>query len=154
MELQQPSKELFYVAGDVPDPTGAPLRGMAPSYRLTQTAIGHPMIFWRDLVLEADVYALHGQPLQLHLICPQCRNALIIRQGNKVISYDPKAAVPAPPGWTHADVRQALPNGLGGLLSVELFACTWEIDGGLRRSFGLARCGWRVAIDNNVARDA
>lgn len=154
MELQHPSKELFYVAGDVPDPSGAPLRGRAPSYRLTQTALGHPLIFWRDMVLEADVYALPGEPMQVHLICPQCRNALIIRQGNKVFSYDPGAPVPTPPGWTASEVKQAMPNGLGGRISVETFACTWEADGGITRDFGLARCGWRVAIENNVAREA
>lgn len=154
MEAQQPSKELFYVAGDVPDPTGATLKGRAPSYRLTQTALGHPMIFWRDMVLEADVYALPGQPLQVHLICPQCRNALIVRQGNKAIAYEPGESVPTPPNWTAAEVKQAIPMGLGGRISVESFACTWEANGEVSRDFGLARCGWRVAIENNIARDA
>jgi len=151
---QQTSKELFHVAGDMPDPAGTGLLGQAPSYRLTRSALGHPMIFWRDMVLEADVYALLEQPLQVHLICPLCRHALIIRQGNKVVSYEPQAPVPAPPGWTATELRQAMPDGLGGLLSVEAFGCTWEAEGDLRRGFGLARCPWRVVIANNVARDA
>ena len=142
------------MAGDMPDPAGTGLLGQAPSYRLTRSALGHPMIFWRDLVLEADVYALPEQPLQVHIICPCCRHALIIRQGNKAIYYDPKADVPIPPGWTAAEVQMAIPGGLGGLLSVDVFACTWEAEGDLKRDFGFSRCQWRVVIENNVARDA
>ncbi len=163
--MHQPvDKELFHVAGDMPDPSGRRMRGTAPGYDMTQTAIGHPMLFYRlpnghELVLEADVYRLEGQPLYIHLLCPVCMmaghtNALTIRENEKSLYYEPEARVPIPPGWDEIQLRKSFPQGLGGKLSVEQIACTWEVTPELQRQFGLGICPWRVVIENNVIRDA
>ena len=164
MQTSPTTKDIFHVAGDVPDPSGTGMRGVAPGYRFTQTALGHPMLHYRlstgeEIILEADVYALPEQPMYVHLICPRCLAAgrqvgLKIDQSQKGMSYDPRAAVAPFPGWTREQMAHALPGGTGGALSIEPFACTWEEAPELRRGFGLGRCGWRVAIDNNVVRDA
>lgn len=156
-------KECFHVAGDAPDPTGGELRGASAGYDLTKSALGRPMLYYAlpdgtELVLEADVYALPNEPTYIHLLCPRClasgrQNALRIVEGHKALSYDPKAIVPPFPGWTQEQMVHAFPRGAGGLLSVEAFSCTWEETPELHRDFGLAVCGWRVAIDKNVVRD-
>lgn len=154
-------KEVFQVAGDRPDPAGTGLRGVMPGYDLRQSAAGHPLLLWRhpagELVLEADVYQLPGQPTYIHLLCPQClqagrQNALRITQERKAISYDPAREPPTFPGWTDRQMRDAFPNGVGGILSVEAFECTWEEDPTRQRGFGLAKCNWRVVIEHNVVR--
>jgi hypothetical protein len=157
-------KECFQIAGDQPDPDPhTDLRGVSTGFDLTRSAIGHPMLLYRvagrELILEADVYQLPGQPLYLILICPLCLMAghsgegLKIEAGNKAISYDPRAVVPPFPGWTKAQMQQAFPRGAGGLLSVEEFACTWEVQPELQRAFGFAVCPWRAVIENNVIRE-
>lgn len=156
-------KECFQIAGDQPDPDPhTDLRGVASGFDFTRTAIGHPMLLYRvggrELVLEADVYRLPDQPLHLILLCPLClmaghQNALKIEQGHKQIHYDPRAVVPPFKGWSPRQMAQAFPRGAGGLLSVEEFACTWEVQPELQRAFGFAVCPWRVVIENNVVRD-
>jgi hypothetical protein len=149
--MAHPSKELFHIAGDVPDPTGTGLRGAASTLRLDQTAMGHPKIVYKDFLLEADIYSLPDAPMYVHLICPLCRHALKASQDNKALEYEPKrvpkivamlrdCGIDDGPYW-------------GGTLSVERFECTWESDPEIRRDFGLAVCNWRVEIDNNIARD-
>lgn len=163
-------KEVFHVAGDAPDPTrgrgggiaqGA--RGVAPGYDMTKGAAGHPMLLgWvngQGVILEADVYALPGQPSYIHLICPMClangrTQMLTIREGVKAFSYDPRADVPPFPRWTRDQMLHAFPNGVGGLLSVEPFRCTWEEAADASRGFGFSVCTWQVAIDKNVVRPA
>jgi hypothetical protein len=160
---QDALKETFYVAGDQPDPAGTDLRGVAAGYDLTRTAIGHPMLYYalpngREIILEADVYQLPGQPMYIYVICPLCMmtgNTRMLRIGaeNKDVSYDAKARVPVFPGWKPAQMRSALPQGAGGLLSVAEFACTFEVEPDLRRQFGFAVCPWKVVVDKNVVID-
>jgi hypothetical protein len=165
--MDQPSrtlKDVFHVAGDAPDPTGTGLRGVAPGYRLNQSALGHPMLLWRvpgtgqEMILEADVYALPDQPMHIYLLCPVClmtkqSNQLSIRADHKKFDYEPFHAVPTFPGWTHEQMAHAFPNGAGGRLSVEPFRCTFEMTPDMQRAFGLNQCTFSVAIDNNVVRN-
>lgn len=100
---------------------------------LTRTALGHPKVRYRDLVLTCDVYQM-GDELMVHLYCPKCRHNLSIKSKNKNIYYDKDRE----------------------LLSVEPFKCTWEMNDELlgdHRAFGFSLCGWNVAIDGGVARD-
>jgi uncharacterized protein YbaR (Trm112 family) len=118
------NKELFQIAGDEQ-------HGISSTMDLTRTALGHPMIeYGSDRVIEADVYAMKGH-LMVHLICPRCRHALTIRADQKHMEYSIRS----------------------NELSVEAFRCTWEMDD-WRREFGMSMCGWTVAVDKNVARDA
>ncbi len=133
------NEESYHICGDVKDPTGISNKmGQQSSIDLTGSAIGHPEIRFdlgaETFVVTADVYLQDGE-LLVHLICPQCStpekaNGLTIRASQKQMSYENE------------------------LLSVEPFGCTWEIEGSLRRNFGLNRCTLRVAIDKNVARRA
>ena len=96
--------------------------------------------------------------MYVHLICPLCliqgrTNALKITQGEKALSYDPIHRPPPFPGWTAEQMAHSFPHGTGGTLSVERFECTWEAAPDLQRDFGLARCTWKVAIDNNVVKN-
>lgn len=150
-------RDLFHVAGDYPDPAGTGLRGVAPGYRLSRTAIGNPVVFYHDLVLTIDVYHFPPEPLFLHLICPKCmaigqkKNALTVHADRKHIEYDRQAPVPTPPGWSKEQLAHTFPEGLGGLLSIEEpIACCW---GGALGDNQANRCTWRVVIANNVARD-
>jgi hypothetical protein len=158
------SKDVFQIAGDAPDPMGEIRgQGVSPGFDMTKMAAGHPKVIYRlangqDLILEVDVYKLPNEPMYLLFFCPLClqnkrQNALRIVQGNKAMSYDPKAMRGPYPGWTSAQMKESFPKGIGGLLSVEQFACTWEASPEASRDFGLARCTWKVVIDNNVARN-
>jgi len=93
-------------------------------------------VAYKDFVLTADVYAIPGEPLQVHLICPVCRHQLRVSEDRKKIDWDPQRS----------------------LLSIEPFKCTWEMpDAGDHVpgliSGGTSLCTWRVGIDKNVARD-
>lgn len=153
-----PTKSIFQVKGDVADPSGTRLRGTAMGVDFSKTALGHPVIFYRakdgtEFFLTADVYAIPGEPLSVHIYCPLCANHLTIRQDNKVIDYDRDSRVSFS-GYRTEDVIVGLGvSDLGGRLSVEPFRCTWEEKSDLRRSYGFGVCGWSVAIDNNVAKN-
>lgn len=130
------TEELYQIAGDAPDPTGLPgpagaaLRGQQSTMKMTGAALAHPMVRYKDHVLEADLY---GDPQSgcfvVHLLCPRCRHALTIDSARKAMSWE------------------------NSQLSVEKFRCTWELSD-QRQAFGLSLCGWQVVIDKNVARDA
>lgn len=145
--MNAPAKELYLVAGDQPDPMGGSVRGQAGQMNLTQTALGHPFIRWRDFLLVADVYKIAGQPMYVHIICPRCLNALKIGEDHKAISYEPDRPPKIAPFLANAAVVN-----YDGSLSVEAFECTWEL-GPERRNFGTGLCRWRVAIDDNIAKD-
>lgn len=166
VDRMQPSdsyKETFHVAGDTADPTGGSARGVAPGYRLNQSAAGHPKCLYaiggQEMIVEIDVYQLPDQPMYLHLLCPHClarefaeRNALRVTADQKQMAYEPGPFVPAFPGWTHAQMAQAFPAGVGGRLSVSTpFRCTWEIDPRYRERLGNI-CDFHVVIENNVIR--
>lgn len=171
--MQNQSKEVFQIAGDAPDPTGADpsARGVSVGHDFTAAAAGHPVILAtigdRPVLLTADVYKLAGQPAYVHIICPMClaaghTHALRIVEGHKAISFELEQP-PTWPGWSRADMRAAIadmihvepvqvPAHMGGRLSIEAFACTWEGDPMEGREFSFSRCPWAVVIDNNVAR--
>lgn len=157
-------KELFHVAGNVPDPTGgSSALGVQATHDLTSGALGHPQVLtpWKafdkltrrdvPLVLELDVY-----PEYIHLHCPRClleergEVGLRIRTGAKDYGYDPMGRVPLWPGWDVEQVKIVYPNGLGGLINIAPFRCTWETASDLKRGFGLQKCGLFVSIRNNV----
>jgi hypothetical protein len=134
MSIDPQREELFDISGDLDT-------GVAATADLTKTAIGKPKVRYKgrhgDFVLTVDVYRMPDGQLLLHLLCPNCaahgadKHALHVRQAAKQMDY----------------------NAQDGL-SVEAFGCTWELPGEEGRQFGLAMCRWRVAIDQNVARDA
>lgn len=133
-----PQREsLYHIAGNVPDPSGVDpnQHGMQSSIDMTKGALAHPLIRWRDRVIESDLYLVDGR-FVLHLICPKCSmpgspHALYVRQERKDMDWRPET----------------------GELSVEPFECTWELPEGRRQEFGLGLCRWRVAIEKNFARD-
>lgn len=157
-------KELFQVCGDAPEP-GGNTRGVLASCDLTVGKIAAVPVYYSgrfgEFVLTLDVYHAPGEPLYLHMLCPACSSAqrshgLKISADNKTIDFDARALpkLPGiPTGQLVAELGVASAEDIRGRLSVEAFACTWEAEPDLRRSFGLARCGFRVAIDRNVARD-
>lgn len=126
---------------------GGAARGQAGQMNLTQTAFGHPFIRWNDFLLEADVYKLDGQPMYVHIICPRCHNALKIDEDHKAIFYERHRAPKFAPFLAEQGIMDH-----GGSLSIEPFECTWEL-GPDRQHFGIGLCRWRVAIDNNIAKD-
>jgi hypothetical protein len=135
-------RELVQIAGDAPDPTGNGPNGEQTTYHLNRSAVANPLVAYKDFVLECDAYQNPGEPLLIHLICPRCHNALNISSANK-----------------HVDLELNAGPDLQGRLSIEPFACTWEMpDAGKHVpgliSGGMTLCRWRVGIENNVARDA
>jgi len=159
-------KETFQVSGDAPDPAGTGMRGVSPGYDFTKSAIGHPMLHYalpngKELIVEADVYHIPGEAPYVLLECPICMMAkggktgtsLKISADNKKLSYEKDGRVPPFPGWSEKQMKHCFPSGAGGLLSVEEFACSWEVEPELRRHFGFAVCPWRVVIENNVIKD-
>ena len=133
------TEELIYQSGDAPDPEGQIGGGFQQSINLGKSASGHPKIRYRDIVIEADVYDLEGVAFHVMILCPRCRNSLRISRERKAIDWDPEAGHPQD----------------GGQISIEPFQCTWENGerNGERQDFGLGLCGWRVAVDKNIARD-
>lgn len=110
--------------------------------------------------LVGDWYSMKGAPSYLNIFCPLCgsdpnsqRGSLRISQDNKAIDFD--RDVPARiRGFDESQILASLQlSSIGGRISIEPFGCTWEVEPTLRRGFGFGVCTWRVAIDNNVARD-
>jgi len=168
MQHEHTEKEIFHLAGDVPDPEGTGLRGVAPTHDLVKAAIGHPMVLYKingkEMFLEIDIHVdLTVQPhaIYAHVICPLClvggrQVGLRIHSAAKAMHYEREAVPRTFPGWSKLQMSEAFakrPGGVGGVLSIEPFKCTWEEVSDLRRSNGFATCRWQVAIDNNVARD-
>lgn len=160
-------RETFHVAGDAPDPAGGDLRGMAPGYRFTQSAMGHPICFYAfgpkgEMPMTVDIYQLPDQPMYAHLLCPHCfvrsraTNGIIVRADIKEMSYDPAGFAPTFPGWTDREMAMNFPRGTGGLLSIARFRCTWEADGTKQVNQGIELgsnlCDFEVVIDRNVVR--
>lgn len=139
-------RQMVQLAGD-------PGRGLVSTTRL-DTGKHETLVLFRgrsgDFVLTVDVYAIPGEPLQIHFICPRCHKQGRITEEAKAISWSP----------TEQRVLE-LPDGqrtrTGGLLSVEAFECTWELGNEAHtpgiRAGGLTLCRQRMVIDHNVARD-
>jgi hypothetical protein len=144
------TEELEHLAGDAPavigkvDEAMRSGRGIGTETDLSKTAIAHPMVRYKDMVLEVDLYLEPGAPdlssqyLHFIVLCPRCRNALTVRGDRKEIEFRPPTA--------------ELPR---GVLSCSPFKCTWELESdGRRMEFGLGMCNWTVGIHKNVAKDA
>ena len=166
------SKELFYAAGDKPDPSGIDprARGLEVGHDFTKGALGHPFLLYQmgneEIFLEADVYAYPGEPMHIILHCPCClarglrddQAGMTIKQDAKPFSYAPQAVAPPFPGWSHAQMAETFSRGTGGVLTIGApIQCARECDPQLARGVsvasGLPCCGWKVAIENNVVRD-
>lgn len=141
---QKKRQEMVQLAGD-------PEHGYTSTTRL-DTMKQEVFVTYKDFLLTVDVYALPGQPLELVYVCPKCRKQGRITGDRKTIEFDP-----------HASRVMPLPNGAkvhtGGALSVEPFQCSWEMpDAGEHkagiRSGGITLCNLKIAIDNNVGKDA
>ena len=165
------TEELFYVAGDKPaavrqsnlnadgmvrspDPRDRGLLGHQSSVQLDKAALGHPLIRYRDRVIEADVYPyLDGendagdqQRLEVILICPCCEHELRVTSDRKAIEWTP-GAPEIDPTTGQVIVR--------GLLSISSFPCTWEKDTKTAvTGHGENLCRWKVGVDKGIARDA
>lgn len=173
MPNEEAAKEIFHVAGNVPDPGGTGVHGISPGHTFTNVAIGHPLLIYKtgadEGILEADVYKLPGQPMYIHLVCPKCLargvwHGLKITEGQKQFHFELEAP-PTWPGWSRVNMRSAIardifkvephqiPHHWGGTLSCMPFECSFEAEPEPGREFSFSKCGWRVCIDNNVVRD-
>lgn len=136
MSLVAQNEEVFHLAGDAPDPLGSGMMGHQTTTKLRPGAT--PKVRYKDFIIECDLYKVEGAPTELIMICPKCRNTLRVTSDRKDIEYDTSSLVER-----------------GGRLSVSAFECTWEADTqGRRMEFGLGLCRWKVAIEDNIARDA
>jgi hypothetical protein len=139
------------------DPAGrSGLVGVSAGYNFENAArkiaLHYPGKSGREYFLTADYFDLET-PKYLLIYCPQCQNTLRIAEDNKRIEFEPEGR-PKFGSYREEAVLAGLElSSYGGLLSVESFGCTWELEPTLRRNFGLATCNWRVVIEKNVIRD-
>ena len=143
---QEAERQLVHIAGD-PDEVyearkkypkhGSFADGLAQDIRLDRMGEANPVVRYKDFVLDCDLFIAPDQSeLTLVLICPVCHNQLKVSSKDKTIHWD------------------------GKNVSVEPFACTWELGRGTagttgdRIEFGLGLCRWKVGIENGIARDA
>ncbi len=147
--LSSRKREMVQLAGDEQ-------RGIQSTRRL-DTAKVEVLVAYRGRAghfdMTVDVYALPGEPAELHIICPKCRHKSRITAARKHIEFDSNDTRP----YTFVDGSQMPTN--GGRLDVETFECSWEMpDAGEHkvgiRSGGITLCRMRMAIDHNVAKDA
>lgn len=131
-------------------------RGLMSTTRL-DTAKIEVLVAYRgrvgDFDLTVDVYALPGEPAELHIICPKCRHKSRITADRKRIEFSQNDIRP----YTFVDGSRMPTN--GGRLDVETFECGWEMpDAGEHKAGikagGITLCRMRMAIDHNVAKDA
>jgi len=142
-------REMVQLAGDEN-------RGMQ-SVRRLDTAKVEVLVAYRgrvgDFDLTVDVYALPGEPAELHIICPKCRHKSRITAERKKIEFDQHDIRP----YTFVDGSRMPTN--GGRLDVETFECGWEMPEAVEHKVGITQhgmtlCRMRMAIDHNVAKDA
>ena len=174
-------REVVQLAGDAPDPTGVTSDlGLLSTHRLTGGKQEVVVVFG-DLLLTADVYALPGEPMKIHLICPRCHKMLTIAGDQKRIQYEPGPPNPARQriaevagvaadrvrelhSYDHVRVQRGHDEAMYlvsranfGRLSIETFECTWEITddphvaGAVHTGGSL--CRLRIVIDDNRARE-
>lgn len=149
-------RTMVQLAGDAPDPSGSVAGGMRAT---TQFTAGRQevLVLYKDMYLTADVYAIPGQPITVHLICPRCHKPLQITGDRKHIDFDPRGRrVTAEAMASGKPEIAALAE--SGELSIEPFECTWELGDethqpGIVQS-GTSLCRLRIAIDRNRAKDA
>lgn len=158
--IMQPATKKIFEIKSAPDPTGAVrARGIMPGFDLSTGKVECVLHYnsrrhGREFFLTADVYQQEGAPTYAVIYCPLCQNTLRITADNKQLEWEPGAQVKVP-GYRIEEILGGLnvPS-MGGRLSVEPFGCAWEVEPDLRRSYGFAVCPWRVAIDQNIVRDA
>lgn len=138
-ESYNPNKEEIYtIKEDVSMPgvhKGQTVSGVSSSLNFTKTALGHPKVRYKDRIMEMDVYRSGEGGYLIHSYCPSCQNAVSIKSENKKIDYDP----------------------ITNNLNIEAFECPWEKSDellGSSRKFGFSLCRLKIAIDNNIAKDA
>jgi len=154
---EQPVVQL---AGDAPDPTGLTQNvGMMSTTRLT-AGKHEVVVVFGDLFMTLDVYALPGEPVRVHLICPRCHKASSISAERKAIDFDPRVVSPIAKRLAATRAPELAGSALGKI-SIETFECAWEIGddrhaSGRSRSVhtGASMCRLRLAIDDNVAKEA
>ena len=155
--MQPNKKEAYPIAGD------HSVRTSFTGANLTNSTLVKPIVLWRDRLLTLDVYAVEGAPPYIILFCPLCRrrdpdsdHSLRICGDNKKIDLAINA-IPNIPGFTTPELVQYLglpgTEHLRGRISVETFGCSWESDPTSKKEFGFGVCGWRVKIDDNIARE-
>jgi hypothetical protein len=158
-------RQMVQLAGDAPDPTGVTSqRGLQMTQRLD---MGKQVcaIVYKDQLIEADIYAIPGSPLEVIFICPRCRKQSRITQEMKAIEFNPGSTRPVrlPDGNKVAyGAPHRMPDGHlltnAGEISIEAFECSWELENDKHtpgiRAGGLTLCRLRLVIDQNVAREA
>lgn len=142
-----PRREVVQVAGD---------DGWSQTTHL-DSGKDEVVVVYRDQFLTIDLYRVPGEPLTAHLICPRCHKCSQISAARKAIDYDPTA--PNPLTRRILDTgRPELMRLAQGRLSIEAFECAWEVGGDRHAKGGLhtgvSLCRLRLAIDDNVAKDA
>jgi hypothetical protein len=152
-----PRKQMVQLAGDAQ-------HGIASTTRLDTGKLEVAVVFG-DHVMTMDVYAIPGEPIQVHYICPRCRKQGRITSERKLIEFDPRSTRPVrlPDGsLVSRDNPARLPDGgmlyNDGALSIEPFECTWELGDeqhtpGIRAG-GIGLCRLTLGVDNNIARTA
>lgn len=142
------------LAGDAPSPEGPPgLLGAAPPPSKQEV-----VVVYKDTFLTLDVYAVQGEPLKVHLVCPGCQKLLTVSGDRKAIDFDPRAMNPMRRIIAAAGARELIAAGVLGRISIGSFQCTWEVGGGGHAPgqvhTGASLCRQRLVIDDNRARDA
>jgi hypothetical protein len=143
----KPEKKLVHLAGDED-------HGLSSALHLDTGKI-EVLVYYKktESWLTVDVYALPGERPHVILICPRCQHALTIKGERKTIEFDPAARRPIPDSIVPPELRHLSI----GQLSIEPFECTWELDDKAKvtRDAGMVQlCRMKLAIDDNIARDA
>ncbi len=155
---ERPPRDFVQITGDEP-------RGMSATQHLDSQK--HEVVcVYRgragEVVLTVDVYAIPGEPITLHLFCPQCHKHSRVTGDRKAIDFDARAENPMRGTILEYASHRGLPElrdaADHGRLSVGAFECTWEI-GGERHvpgavHTGASLCRMRLVIDDNRVRDA
>lgn len=136
---------------------GDPARGYASQTNLASGKL-ETLVIYRGQVLTVDVYAIEGEPLQVHLICPRCCKPLRVGQDRKHIDWEPGALHPHQGVAAELDAQGHGPAPRTGVISIEPFECTWEIGNDPHNAAGLhtgaTLCRLKLGITRNVAQDA
>jgi uncharacterized protein YbaR (Trm112 family) len=151
-EVEQP--KMVQIAGDMDT-------GITSTTRLDLGKV-EVVVAAKDHVLTVDVYAIPGEPLKVHLICPRCKHQLTIDQSKKAIDWDPLKPSPLPRSLVSSLPRELQINAVIGILSVATFQCTWELEDEMQDKHkdvhivaaSGSLCRFRAAIDRNVLKEA
>lgn len=155
------TRQVVQLAGDAPDPTGLTgAVGLQSTHHLTGGK-QEVVVLYGDVILTVDVYALPGEPMKAHIICPRCMKHSTIPGDRKRIEYDPRDLNPMQTQILSRVDRESLPEVSRivafGRLSIEAFECSWEIGDGRHIAGGVhtgaSLCRLRLVIEDNRARE-